>query len=240
MAFADPLGIALWRLKWAYDPGAYAESVTLLVQRSRKVGEHHDDITRLCQTVLLEWMDENCNTCGGRGHMVHAGTPHASHDCPTCGGTGMRRYSEAWRAHQMGVDGPTIRKWDRKFAAVHRILTSASKSASYDIEKQLEDETLAADYFTRSSDRLDPLVWLVVDRLEHVVAACFREWQAEHLCRLLAAPPTPDRLPLYALCYRRIEDRLGWYIVFAADSRFVAGVVTKADGERVRDQLNGG
>ena len=91
---------------------------------------------KLVKTVLQEWLDENCKTCGGRRYIM-ATESSTKHVCTVCEGTGLRQYSDQWRMRQMGFDAGTYAKWERKFAALHQVIADADLRTWRDVAGQL-------------------------------------------------------------------------------------------------------
>ena len=136
LAFADPLGAALWALKWAGDPRAYERALALLLQRTKRVCGDVGMRGRLCRAALLEWLDDICRNCLGRGLLT--ATPTAPvRVCHVCQGTGRRGINEAWRAKQLGIDVTAYRKWERRYASVQRRIVDAELQACLDVARQL-------------------------------------------------------------------------------------------------------
>lgn len=127
MAFAvggmrEPLGEALCRLKYLQETTAYQEALDLLTRRTRHRAESWHQTRRVCERVLEEWMDDLCQTCEGRGHMVAEGAPHARQACATCETTGKRPVSEQGRCAYLGVSPDTYDKWRPRFERAYRAL----------------------------------------------------------------------------------------------------------------------
>lgn len=138
LACSDPLGAALWRVKWAGDPRSMKTALALLVKRVRKPHEARTMVVKLCQTVLQEWLDELCRHCDGRGAMVTPGTPVARHSCPVCNGTGVRKPSEQRRAAKLGFQVATYRRWEARFRRVELAIRRADSAVWGQVAAQLE------------------------------------------------------------------------------------------------------
>jgi len=136
LAFSDAFGGELWSLKYAGDARSWSRALALLSLRCRRVAPERTIRVRLCRLCLFEWLDDACRTCGGRRFLV-ANPNAAAHSCTTCSGTGLRRYSDLWRMREMGLDRHAYRRWEQKFAAVHRKITDADAQVWHDLAEQL-------------------------------------------------------------------------------------------------------
>lgn len=137
VAFADPLGGALWALKWGGDARAYAKALDELTRRSRRVCLNLERRENLCRVALEEWLDDLCRRCGGRGTQV-ATTIAPARTCHVCEGSGKRQISEVWRARKLGLERNEYRKWESRYDAVQRRIVDAEWRAWRDIARQLE------------------------------------------------------------------------------------------------------
>lgn len=136
LAFADDLGVALLATKWASDWRAYWRANDLLVHRTKR---HCADFRMrkvICRTALLEWLDDSCTVCGGRGSLAATNISPAR-QCHICDGSGKRKISELWRAAQLGVDVTVYQKWEPRYNAVQRRIVDAETQARHDIARQL-------------------------------------------------------------------------------------------------------
>ena len=138
LACSDPLGAALWRVKWAGDPRAFKPALELLVKKVKRPHDARFWVTRLCNVVLREWLDELCGHCDGRGVMVVAGTPAARAACPICSGTGVRRPSEQQRAARMHLPVDKYPKWEPRFRRVELAIRRADSAVWSQVADQLE------------------------------------------------------------------------------------------------------
>jgi hypothetical protein len=139
LAFSDRLGATLWRAKYANDPQAYDPARTLLAHRLRgKSTKPNGILEKIAECVLNEWLDDLCKACGGRGHLVPQGTPHARRSCTRCAGTGQRRSSDRERIRVTGISATAYPKWERFFTRAHSLLATADRQACFDVAMQLE------------------------------------------------------------------------------------------------------
>lgn len=92
----NPLGAALWRLKYAQD-GSVAQITVELLEKELRRSKYApivnwQDARKVVMQVLDHYLDCNCKVCGGRGHLTIDGNVQVLQeaDCPHCGGTGER------------------------------------------------------------------------------------------------------------------------------------------------------
>lgn len=132
LAFADPLGGALWAIKYAGEARAFKDVLDLLVRRSKRVcGDF-----KICRTALVEWLDDLCNACGGRGSLLASDTAPVR-QCETCHGSGKRKVSEVWRARELGLDREQYLRCEPRYVAVQRKIVDAEVMAWHDVARQL-------------------------------------------------------------------------------------------------------
>lgn len=136
LAFSDALGSELWALKYAGDARAWNRALALLSLRSKRAAPDRRIRTMLCRVCLIEWVDENCRSCGGR-RIIAASTLGVAHVCTVCNGTGLKRYSDVWRMREMRMDRHAYRRWEPRFAAVHRKISDADTQVWHELSQQL-------------------------------------------------------------------------------------------------------
>ena len=86
----NPLGMALWRIKyadiWEEVRSALTGLSDLLVARK---GMSKAEATDSAERVLAHWIGDRCDECGGTGYATIPGTPMLSDvECPGCKGQG--------------------------------------------------------------------------------------------------------------------------------------------------------
>lgn len=136
MAFADRLGCVLWRLKYANDAAAYQPALQLITRRMRqRKGEGRALLQKIAARSLLEYLDDKCNQCGGRG-MVYA-MSQAVHVCTECSGTGIKYHTDFERARAIGVPLERYPKFASRFARASEVIANADAFAARDIAAQL-------------------------------------------------------------------------------------------------------
>lgn len=139
LGISDALGSLLWRLRWANDHRAFEPAVVELVRRvRRKTRLHAHHVRDVCVIALEEWLDDVCRKCGGRGHIVTPGTPHARHACPMCAASGTRRHSDVERGRRLSMDKRTYRLAEEVFAEAHMRLADADNRTGVDVATSLE------------------------------------------------------------------------------------------------------
>ena len=136
LAFSDALGSELWALKFGGDARAWYPALRLLSLRSKRAAPDKHIRLKLCWVCLTEWVDENCRSCGGR-RIIAASEMSVAHVCTVCNGTGLKRYSDVWRMREMRMDRHAYRRWEPRFAAVHRKISDADTRVWHDLSEQL-------------------------------------------------------------------------------------------------------
>lgn len=136
LAFADPLGGALWALKWANEARAFDRSLALLAHRSKRAARDLGLRRALCRLALEEWLYDLCLTCGGRGIRVATEFAPVRH-CEACDGSGRRQASELGRARVLGLDVSAYRRFAPGLDLVFARITDAEDRAWLDIARQL-------------------------------------------------------------------------------------------------------
>lgn len=91
---SDPLGAALWRVKYLNDAAAYKRALYLLVKKARDRMKSKDlaYVIAMATGVMREWIADSCPTCHGVGSIPAA--RGLSEKCPKCTGSGIKRYSD--------------------------------------------------------------------------------------------------------------------------------------------------
>lgn len=135
LAFADSLGGALWRLKYANQADAYQRVVLLLTKRIRRKHESATMMQKVAEYALREHLDGPCRACGGRGAIADANGVRRV--CGTCGGGGGRQLSEVARRRAFGVSERAYAKVLAKLQLAHDRLAEADMAAGRDVAGQL-------------------------------------------------------------------------------------------------------
>lgn len=138
LAHADQLGGLLWRLRLANDAKSFRPAVAVLVKRMRRKAEPLPMLEKIASCAIMEWLDDLCRTCGGRGNIVPKDSPVATHACTVCEGTGRRRHTDFARGRALGLGPDVARKWEARFAMAHSRISSADRAAWYSVAEQLE------------------------------------------------------------------------------------------------------
>lgn len=136
LAFADPLGAALWRILVDHDRHAWIAARELLRKRISNKRDSPEIYRRLCDTALCEWMLPGCKTCGGRRFKGAHGEAKVA--CTACDATGVGRHSDAERMRSMKLDKRAYQRFEAKFALAHQKLSEADGRAGTEVANQLE------------------------------------------------------------------------------------------------------
>lgn len=99
VAANHPIGMSLWRLKYACaerEAAVAASSLVQLVLHRWPLLEGGADAARtLVESVLAYWMFDSCPACEGRGYLTVPGTPMLSDEqCGACHGQGRLPMAE--------------------------------------------------------------------------------------------------------------------------------------------------
>ncbi len=139
LAFAHvpPLGSSLWRLRYANDHREFQPAVAL-VARTLGSGARNQLVHRIAYRSLWEWLDDLCQQCLGRGHIVIEGTPHARDVCKKCNGNRLHRYSDQDRIRSAALPPKAYPKWEPVFSKAHTLIASADENAWHTVAYKLE------------------------------------------------------------------------------------------------------
>lgn len=92
VAQSHPLGVSLWRCRYAGDMRELPTVLTGLMDLAGRHGRDPEVVPR----VLHHWLRDVCGQCDGRGYSVIEGTPTLSDDlCPSCEGSGRAPLPQA-------------------------------------------------------------------------------------------------------------------------------------------------
>ena len=85
VAQVHPLGVSLWRCRYAGDMRELPSVLTGLMNLAGRHGRDPEVVPR----VVRHWLDDVCPACQGRGYETVQDTPMLSDDlCQVCDGTG--------------------------------------------------------------------------------------------------------------------------------------------------------
>lgn len=91
-----PIGVSLWRLKYAGDSREFGKVVAGLAELMGKRGWQGVDCTQVVNRVIKHWLDDVCHACHGRGYETVPGTPMLSDKvCMACEGSGRSKLAHA-------------------------------------------------------------------------------------------------------------------------------------------------
>lgn len=136
---SDPLGAALWRLKYLHDRAAYATAHGLLVKKAsdRLRGKEKSYLRGLANGAMMEWALENCPTCNGTGVTVSNNRPALQ--CAKCGGSGLKKYSDWERSNNCGLKGIWNVGHQKNFDEVMICLTGSTAATGARVKELLKN-----------------------------------------------------------------------------------------------------
>ena len=86
---SNPIGVSLWRLKYAGDVAEFPKVVTSLAEMLAKRNVKYTDAMLLAFNAVKHYVDDVCKLCVGRGYDVIPGAPVLSDQiCLHCRGAG--------------------------------------------------------------------------------------------------------------------------------------------------------
>ncbi len=86
---SNPIGVSLWRLKYAGDSAEFPKVVTALAEMLAKRNVKYKDALLLALNAVKHYVDDVCKPCVGRGYDIIPGTPVLSDQiCTHCRGAG--------------------------------------------------------------------------------------------------------------------------------------------------------
>ena len=91
IAATNPLGSAIWRLKYAQVESLLPYIVGQLTKIAieKQQAESAEEVLSSLNRVVPHWLDDLCHQCSGRGYEVVPGTPMLSDkSCKVCRGSG--------------------------------------------------------------------------------------------------------------------------------------------------------
>lgn len=135
-AFADALGQALWRLKYAQEREVWPRAVYILARRAREVTPEDNLRWELCGLVVDEWLDDACDVCDGRKFLL-ATSAEAMRVCPKCLGTGVKRHSDQSRMRRLKFDDRAYNRWQTRIATLHQRVANADFRVWREVAHQL-------------------------------------------------------------------------------------------------------
>lgn len=164
IALSNPLGAALWHLKYANDAGAYDECLALLKRDMglllRKARGARSRLNRtlaglVCEHVLKEWILDICSTCLGaqyglkerrQGERREGGAMEVwdrrqadrRFICPACKGTNKATPSDAKRRQELGVTRDTyLTQWEPLYRDVLNLIVCADAKCDVHVRRRL-------------------------------------------------------------------------------------------------------
>lgn len=163
LGMADALGALLWRLKYKGDARVTRRCIVLLAERLREdhrwqrtvrgrgrtrgaAGKQEavqaDIIDRLAFRVLMEWVNDRCTTCHGRGSIGSIGSVVL---CPACSGSCRQpaKILDPARALDLGVSrSQYLTRWQWVIEALLGQLAQVDEDVKSILKSQLAVATL--------------------------------------------------------------------------------------------------
>jgi hypothetical protein len=121
----DPLGALLESLKWGNRHQDYGQSVKLLSERVEQ-RTRRGVYLPLVHAAIMEWLDEACRRCGGRGIVADKHGVYS--ECPKCNGTGAHQHTDFERAHAAKLQAGAWKKHERDYENILECLRGAVSS----------------------------------------------------------------------------------------------------------------
>lgn len=91
-----PLGLSLWRLKYAADSQEFRRVLDGLVEMMVRRWPEEEGVPNTVADVVRHWLDDVCHTCNGLGYKCVPGAPVLSDDaCEVCQGAGRLKLPRA-------------------------------------------------------------------------------------------------------------------------------------------------
>jgi hypothetical protein len=87
-----PIGVSVWRIKYAKDTKDIKKVVNHLIEfcMSEKLVPDRKTAQEIVKTTIKYWFDPICDNCSGLGYLKVTGAPVLSdHACVVCNGSGQ-------------------------------------------------------------------------------------------------------------------------------------------------------
>ena len=141
LARTTKLGGLLWR--WVYGKqavsGAVQQELLVKARRMFQISRMHPEyptLERACRQCLVEWHDDQCQTCTGAGVLI---ADRLKITCSACLGTGRRRFQDQERINALRIEESVYRlTWDARMGRILGILGSHDRRAVTTTREQLE------------------------------------------------------------------------------------------------------
>ena len=122
-----PLGVSLWRLKYAADSREFRSVLDGLVQMFEKRWGDNADASNAVVAVVRHWLDDVCHSCNGPGYKPVIGAPMLSDEmCEVCGGSGRSKLPR--------TDEPALWLQDTIARMEREVAAAIMKKISADLE----------------------------------------------------------------------------------------------------------
>lgn len=135
LAWADPLGAALWRLIDDLDPHVYPKVVALLTRRMGRDREPLRLTRKIAERAVFEYVNDKCPKCSGTGTLIASnGVADA---CTLCDSTGARRHTDASRARTTRLSRDACANLSGRFDDAVDLLTQADSGTARRVIQKL-------------------------------------------------------------------------------------------------------
>ena len=122
-----PLGVSLWRLKYAADSREFRGVLDGLVQMFEKRWGDNADASNAVVAVVRHWLDDVCHSCNGLAYKPVIGAPMLSDEmCEVCGGSGRSKLPR--------TDEPALWLQDTIARMEREVAAAIMKKISADLE----------------------------------------------------------------------------------------------------------
>jgi hypothetical protein len=136
VGMSDPLGSALFRVKYCDDTGAYQRALALLAKEgATRLRVMPGYARKLAKVAIKEWMVDADPHCHGSGVFTQKNGVEVS--CTKCGGTGMRKWEDHERAITAGIPLEAWSKHERNFGKIAECLSRATASTAGKVNQLL-------------------------------------------------------------------------------------------------------
>jgi len=137
----DPLGLAIWKMRYGLESVAYKEvrkQLILLYRAKRSQFETQGVVEAIVDNCLHEFMADNCRVCKGATEVLFG---ELKMTCPECGGLGKHRYSDKERAIFMKMAQERVKHGTRISTNIHwllNVINTLDVKVNFQMANQLE------------------------------------------------------------------------------------------------------
>lgn len=138
VGMSDPLGSALFRVKYCNDTGAYQRALALLAKEgATRLRVMPGYARKLAKVAIKEWAVDSDPHCQGSGLFTQKNGVEV--ECPKCGGTGMRKWEDHERASASGIPVEAWPKHQRNFGKIVECLSKSTTATAGKVNRLLAD-----------------------------------------------------------------------------------------------------